>query len=109
MKVWVWADVTPDGPATTALELLTKARELGDEVAAVALGPGAATSGEALGGHRAQTGFAPDGEVSTTPLARRAVHAPAGLVDEPRPDLILSPASYDARDVGGRLQARTGS
>ena len=41
MKVWVWADVTPDGPAPSALELLTKARELGDEVAAVALGPGA--------------------------------------------------------------------
>ena len=27
MKVWVWADVTPDGPAPSALELLTKARD----------------------------------------------------------------------------------
>jgi electron transfer flavoprotein alpha subunit len=109
MKVWVWADVTPDGPATTALELLTKARELGDEVAAVALGPGAATSGEALGGHGAQTVFASDDEVFTNHLAQPAVHALAGLVDEHRPDLILFPASYDARDVAGRLQARTGS
>ena len=39
-KVWVFAEVGPDGPAPAALELLAKARELGD-VEAVALGPGA--------------------------------------------------------------------
>ena len=37
------------------------------------------------------------------------MHALAGLVEEHGPDLILFPASYDARDVAGRLQARTGS
>ena len=37
------------------------------------------------------------------------MHALAGLVEEHSPDLILFPASYDARDVAGRLQARTGS
>jgi electron transfer flavoprotein alpha subunit len=37
------------------------------------------------------------------------VHALAGLVEEHRPDLILFPSSYDARDVAGRLQVRTGS
>ncbi|MGH2681227.1 MAG: electron transfer flavoprotein subunit alpha/FixB family protein [Actinomycetota bacterium] len=109
MKVWVWADVTPDGPATSALELLTKARELGDEVAAVALGPGAKASADALGEHGAQTVFASDDEVFDTHLAQPAVHALAGLLEEHTPDLILFPASYDARDVAGRLQARTGS
>ncbi len=109
MKVWVWVDVTPDGPATSALELLTKARELGDEVAAVALGPGAKASADALGEHGAQTVFASDDEVFDTHLAQPAVHALAGLLDEHTPDLILFPASYDARDVAGRLQARTGS
>ena len=39
--VWVYAEVRPEGPSPTALELLTKARSIGDEVAAVALGPGA--------------------------------------------------------------------
>jgi electron transfer flavoprotein alpha subunit len=109
VKVWVWADVTPDGPATSALELLTKARELGDEVAAVALGPGAKAAADALGQHGAQTVFAVDDEIFTNHLAQPALHALAGLVEEHAPDLILFPASYDARDVAGRLQARTGS
>jgi len=109
VKVWVWADVTPDGPAPSALELLTKARDLGDEVAAVALGPGAKASADALGEHGAQTVYASDDEVFSTHLAQPAVHALAGLVEEQQPDLILFPASYDARDVAGRLQARTGS
>jgi electron transfer flavoprotein alpha subunit len=109
MKVWVWADVTSDGPAPSALELLTKARELGDEVAAIALGPGATASAGVLGEHGVTTVFASDDEVFSTHLAQPAVHALAGLVEEHHPDLILFPASYDARDVAGRLQARTGS
>jgi electron transfer flavoprotein alpha subunit len=109
VKVWAWADVTPDGPAPSALELLTKARDLGDEVAAIALGPGATASAGALGEHGAQTVFASDDVVFSTHLAQPAVHALAGLVEEHSPDLILFPASYDARDVAGRLQARTGS
>ena len=40
--VWVFAELGPDGPQDSALELLTKARSLGDEVGAVAFGPGAA-------------------------------------------------------------------
>ena len=109
MKVWVWADVTPEGPAPSALELLTKARDVGDEVAAVALGPGATASAGALGEHGAQTVYASDDEVFSAHLAQPPVHALAGLVEEHQPDLILFPASYDARDVAGRLQARTGS
>jgi len=109
MKVWVWADVAPDGPALSAFELLTKARALGDEVAAVALGPGATASAQALGEHGAAKVFASDDEVFGNHLAQPAVHALAGLVEEHAPDLILFPASYDARDVAGRLQARTGS
>jgi electron transfer flavoprotein alpha subunit len=109
MKAWVWADVTPDGAAPSALELLTKARQLGDEVAAIALGPGATASADALGVHGARTVFASDDEVFANHLAQPAVHALAGLVEEHQPDLILFPASYDARDVAGRLQARTGS
>jgi electron transfer flavoprotein alpha subunit len=109
MKVWVWADVTPDGPAPSALELLTKARDLGDEVAAVALGPGAKASPDALGDHGASTVFASADEVFANHLAQPAVHALAGLVEQHGPDLILFPSSYDARDVAGRLQVRTGS
>jgi electron transfer flavoprotein alpha subunit len=109
MKVWVWADVTPDGPAPSALELLTKARELGDEVAALALGPGAKASADSFGEHGATKVFASDDEAFANHLAQPAVHVLAGLIEEHSPDLILFPASYDARDVAGRLQARTGS
>jgi electron transfer flavoprotein alpha subunit len=109
VKIWVWADVTPDGPAPSALELLTKARELGDDVAAVALGPGATASADALGSHGATKVFASDDEIFANHLAQPAVQAIAGLVEEHSPDLILFPASYDARDVAGRLHARIGS
>lgn len=109
MKVWVWADVTPDGAASSALELLTKARGLGDDVAAVAFGPGAREAATDLGEHGASTVFASDDEVFANHLAQPGVHALAGLVEEHHPDLILFPTSYDARDVAGRLQARTGS
>jgi electron transfer flavoprotein alpha subunit len=109
MKVWIWADVTPEGPAPSALELLTKARDLGDDVAAIALGPGAKASVDALGEHGASTVFASDDEVFADHLAQPAVHTLAALVEEHRPDLILFPSSYDARDVAGRLQVRTGS
>jgi electron transfer flavoprotein alpha subunit len=109
VKAWVWADITPDGAAPSALELLAKARDLADEVAAVALGPGAKASVGNLGEHGAQRVFASDDEVFANHLARPAVHVLAGLVEEHRPDLILFPSSYDARDVAGRLQVRTGS
>ena len=40
--IWVYAEVSPDGKVEPgALENLTKARDLGAGVAAVALGPGA--------------------------------------------------------------------
>ena len=45
----VYTEVTPEGAHPAALELLTKARALGGEVAAVALGPGATAAAEELG------------------------------------------------------------
>jgi electron transfer flavoprotein alpha subunit len=109
-KVWVYADVTSDGkPHPVALELLTKARELGDPVEAVALGPGATQAAQALGEHGAQTVYASDDEVyAEHPNGPRA-HALHQLVQEHQPNLILFPMTYDARDVAGRLQAKTGS
>jgi electron transfer flavoprotein alpha subunit len=109
MKVWVWADVTEDGPSSGTLEVLTKARDLGDDVAAVALGPGAKAAADTLGEHGAATVYASDDEVYRNHLAQAPASALAGLVEEHQPDLIMFPTSYDARDVAGRLQARTGS
>jgi electron transfer flavoprotein alpha subunit len=108
-KVWVFAEVTPDGPAPAALELLAKARELGDQVAAVALGPGATAAAAALGEHGAQTVYASDDAVYEEFLAQPATHALHALIQEHAPDLILFATTYVSRDVAGRLQAKTGT
>jgi electron transfer flavoprotein alpha subunit len=108
-KVWVYAEVTPDGPNATALELLTKARSVGDEVAAVALGPGATSAAPTLGDHGAATVYASDEAVYADTLGQPAAHALHQLVQQHAPDLVLFSTSYDARDIAGRLQAKLGS
>jgi electron transfer flavoprotein alpha subunit len=109
VTIWVYAEVTPDGPSSTTLELLTKARSLGGDVAAVALGPGATGSAPALGEHGASTVYASDDEVYADTLGQPAAHTLHELVTRHTPDLILFSTSYDARDVAGRLQAKLGS
>ena len=106
--VWVYAEVRPEGPSATSLELLTKARSVGDEVAAVALGPGATSAAATLGEHGAGRVFASDDQVYADTLGQPAAHALAGLIEEHAPDLVLFSTSYDARDVAGRLQAKLG-
>jgi electron transfer flavoprotein alpha subunit len=107
--VWVYAEVTPDGPKPSALELLTKAIALGGDVAAVALGPGATAAARALGEHGAATVYASDDDAYEDGLGRPQAFALEQLVNEHAPELILFSTSYDARDVAGRLQAKLGS
>jgi electron transfer flavoprotein alpha subunit len=107
-EIWVYAEVSPDGPSASSLELLTKARAIGDDVSAVALGPGATAAAEALGRYGAQKVFANDDEVFSDTLGRAAAHVLAGLVAEHSPAAVLFSTSYDARDVAGRLQAKLG-
>jgi len=107
-SVWIYAEVTPEGPASSALELLTKARQVGDEVAAVALGPGATEAASALGEHGASTVYLSDDPVYAETLGQPAAHALAEIAEAYGPDLILFSTSYDARDVAGRLQAKLG-
>ena len=107
--VWVYAEITPEGPSSSALELLTKARTIGDEVAAVALGPGATAAAPVLGEHGAARVYASDEQVYADTLGRPATHTLHALIREHSPDLVLFSTSYDARDVAGRLQAMLGS
>ncbi|HZB04505.1 MAG TPA: electron transfer flavoprotein subunit alpha/FixB family protein [Actinomycetota bacterium] len=107
--IWVYAEQAGGQPNASALELLTKARDLGGEVAAVVLGPGAKEAAPALGEHGAATVYAGDDPVFDDHLAQPRVEVLHRLVDEHRPNLILFASSYDSRDVAGRLQARTAS
>jgi len=110
-KIWVFGETAPDSTGfKTTLEILTKVRSLGaDEVAAVALGPGSTDAAKAFGEHGAQKVYASDDAVYGEYIAQPAAHALAALVAEHQPSMILFPMTYDARDIAGRLAAKTGS
>jgi electron transfer flavoprotein alpha subunit len=106
---WVYAEVTPGGAHPSALELLTKARSLGGDVAAVALGPGATSAAQELGAHGAAVVYAGDDQVFADRPGRTAAHTLHELVGQHTPSLVLFPGTYEGRDVAGCLQALTGS
>ncbi|HEX2195467.1 MAG TPA: electron transfer flavoprotein subunit alpha/FixB family protein [Actinomycetota bacterium] len=109
-KIWVYAEVSSDGTVDPgALELLTKAREIGDEVQAVALGPGATDAVDKLGEFGATTVYASDDDVYGDYVAQPAAQALYELIEEHEPDLVLFATNYDSRDIAGRLSAKTGS
>jgi electron transfer flavoprotein alpha subunit len=106
---WVYAEVTPDGAHPSALELLTKARSLGGEVEAIALGPGATRAATELGAHGAGIVYASDDQAFADRPGRTAAHTLHWLIGQHTPSLILFPGTYEGRDVAGCLQALTGS
>ncbi|HYY43965.1 MAG TPA: electron transfer flavoprotein subunit alpha/FixB family protein [Actinomycetota bacterium] len=109
-KIWVYAELAPDGKIeSTSLECLTKARELGDDVAAVVLGPGATQAASRLGEYGARKVFAGDDPLYADFVAEPAAHALHELVRQHSPDMVMFPLTYDSRDIAGRLSAKTGS
>ena len=108
--IWVYAEVGPDGAVNpTALEMLTKAREIGDEVAAVALGPGSTAAAPKLGEFGATTVYASDDEVYADFVAQPQTEALHQLIQQHQPELVMFAMDYDSRDIAGRLSAKTGS
>jgi len=103
MKIWVYAESEGDKPTTATLELVTKARELGD-VECVYVGPEAATVAPALGEYGAGKVFVVDAGESLAGCVGAA--AVAQLAGEHSPDLILFAQSYDGRDAIARLSAK---
>src|SRR5262245_64727109 len=103
-KVWVYAE-GEEGKATSAtLELLTKARELGDTVEAVYSGADADTLAPQLGEYGATKVHAADHGSSLSGVIGGALLAQ--LVAKEQPDLILFAQSYDGRDAMGRLSVK---
>jgi electron transfer flavoprotein alpha subunit len=107
-KIWVYAEQSEGRPAATTLELLTKARELGD-VEAIALGPGGREAAAALGRHGAGRVLVNDDAAFAEYLAEPATDCLAALVATASPDLVLFAFSADSREVAGRLAARLGT
>lgn len=109
-EVWVYAEVTHAGVVdTTALELLTRARSLGADVAAVVLGPGASRAAGTLGDYGASRVYLSDDDVFGDFVAQPATKALDQLVREHSPEMLMFATNYDSRDIAGRLSAKTGA
>ncbi|HEX6221408.1 MAG TPA: electron transfer flavoprotein subunit alpha/FixB family protein [Acidimicrobiia bacterium] len=104
-KVWAFVEETNGAPSSLGLELLTKARELG-EVTVVYLGAGGDDAFSVLGDHGAAAVLHANAgdRLPSAPLA--AALAERAAADSP--ELILLGQAYTDRDVAGRLAARLG-
>ncbi|HLI73402.1 MAG TPA: electron transfer flavoprotein subunit alpha/FixB family protein [Acidimicrobiales bacterium] len=105
-KVWVLAESAEGGLTSTTLELLTEARSLGSTVEAVAWGAGTAGVADELGKYGASTVYDVGDLGDALPGAPVAAAMAALIEGGQRPDVVLVPATYDGRDVAGRLSAR---
>ncbi|MDE0674597.1 MAG: electron transfer flavoprotein subunit alpha/FixB family protein [Acidimicrobiia bacterium] len=104
-EIWVFCEETDGAPSTLGLELLAKARELGEPTVLYA-GSGSEQSWEALGDHGARRVLVFDhgDSLAGAPVAA----AIAALAEEHSPGVILFGQAYTDRDVAGRLAVRLG-
>ena len=105
--VWVFVEDMDGAPAPVALELLSKARTIGDAVTALYLGDGSDDAFATLGAHGAGAVFRLTGSGDMLATAATAA-AIADLAEQHNPDLILFGLTSTDRDVAGRLSARLG-
>ena len=103
--LWVLAEPSSGSFTTTSLEILTHARSLATNVAAITWGDGGSLG--ALAGEYGATTLYDVGDLKGAlpgvPVAA-AIQALSESGDAP--DALLIPTSYDGRDVAGRLSAR---
>jgi electron transfer flavoprotein alpha subunit len=104
--LWVVAEPASGSFTTTSLELLTAARGLASNVAAITWGGQGATLAAPAGEFGATTLYDAGDLGGRLPGAPVAAAIAALLAIAGAPDAILLPASYDGRDIAGRLSAR---
>src|SRR5262245_3933142 len=103
--IWVYAEVRDGRVARTALELTSKAAELG-RAEAVLLGPGPDDAVALLSAHGVSKVYRSADPVYRDCLTRPAVETIASLLTTHRPALMLFASSYGGRDVAAALSAR---
>ncbi len=103
--LWVLAEPSGDSFTTTSLELLSHARTLANDVAAVTWGSGGSLAGQA-GEYGASTLYDVGDLGQALPGVPVAAAIAALIASAGAPDAILIPTSYDGRDIAGRLSAR---
>ena len=104
-SVWVFIEEVDAAPSVLGLELLAKARTVGD-VTAVYLGTGSDEAFAVLGEHGASSVLHADAgdRLPSGPLAA----ALADRMAAESPEMVLFGQAYTDRDVAGRLAARLG-
>jgi len=108
-KIWVLAESAEGNPTGTSLELLTQARSMGATTEAVAWGADTAAVAGELGNYGATTVY-DVGDLGDSLPGAPVAGAIASLIGSGnRPDVVLVPASYDGRDIAGRLSVRLDS
>ena len=105
-KVWVLAEAGDAGPTPITLELLTEARSLAGTVEAVAWGSETASLAAALGEYGATTVYDVGDLGGSLPGVPVSAALAALIEGGNAPDAILIPATYDGRDVAGRLSVK---
>ncbi len=104
-KVWVLTESANGKVSSLSLELLTKARELG-EAEAVAWGSDVAAIAGDLGAHGASTVHDLGDLGSSLPGVPVAAAIAATIESGGGPDIVLIGQTYDGRDIAGRLSAK---
>jgi electron transfer flavoprotein alpha subunit len=103
--IWVLAEPAGDSFTATSLELLSHARTLADDVAAITWGSGGALAAQA-GEYGASTLYDVGDLAGSLPGVPVAAAIQALIANVGAPGAVLIPTSYDGRDVAGRLSAR---
>ena len=111
--VLTYAPVADGQPSRTALEALTRARQIaGDQgwtCAAVVLAPDAGPAAETLGRYGAETVYAVSDAAFAEPLNAPVVDALAAVIAEAAPELVVFPSSEGVKDALGALAQRLGA
>jgi electron transfer flavoprotein alpha subunit len=103
--VWVYAELNDDRVATTTLEMLAKAADIG-KAEAVLLGPAPEEAVQTLAKHGASKIYRCADPIYRDYLTLPAAETLAGLADRNKPAVILFASSYAGRDLVANLSAR---
>lgn len=105
-SIWVLAEPVRGGVSTTSLELLTAARGFAEHVEAISWGDDADAVASTVGQFGASTLHHVGGFGTSLPGVPVAAALAELVGSAGAPDAIFVPASYDGRDVAGRLSVR---
>ncbi len=105
-KIWVLAEVADGKPITASLELISHARDLAGTVEAVAYGDETASVAGTLGEYGVTTVHDVGDLGGALPGVPVASAIAAAVTSGSGPDAVLFPATYDGRDIAGRLSVK---